>query len=285
LVALPGAALAPRDIYRLDPGFRNAYAVQSSVGVQRQLAGGVLTADYVRLHGRDLMSLIDANAPASVSKPEQRTVDQADATRPLTPGPGGFRKIVTLGNEGQSWYRALEVTFDGSAGPVRLLAAYTLSRAQDAANYQLPEDSRNPGADQGLSSADVRHNLASAFSWDAPGSRPLTRGWSVAGIGSFRSSRPYTISWGDDRNGTTQNDARPGGRNTGKTGPYGTVDLSVSKRFRRGVSTIDARAQAFNALNATNYDQYVGELLSPLFARPVSAFPPRRIELAAIVRF
>ena len=284
-VALPGAALPPRDIVRLDPTFRNAHAVQSALGVQRQVPGGVLTADYVALNGRDLMSLIDVNAPAPVSKPAQRTVDQADATRPLTPRPGSFRKIVTLGNEGQSWYRALEVTFDRSAGPVRLLAAYTLSRAQDAANYQLPEDSRNPGADKGLSSADVRHNLVSAFSWDAPGTGPLTRGWSVAGIGSFRSSRPYTISWGDDRNGTTQNDARPGERNTGKTGRYDTVDLSVTKRFRRDVTTIDARVQAFNALNATNYDQYVGELLSPLFGRPVSAFPPRRIELAAIVRF
>ena len=284
-VALPGAALPPRDIVRLDPAFRNAYAVQSALGVQRQVPGGVLTADYVALNGRDLMSLIDVNAPASVLKPAQRTIDQADATRPIRPAAGGFRKIVTLGNEGQSWYRALEVTFDGSAGPVRLLAAYTLSRAQDAANYQLPEDSRNPGADKGLSSADVRHNLSSAFSWDAPGTRPLTRGWSVAGIGSFRGSRPYTISWGDDRNGTTQNDARPGARNTGKTGRYDTVDVSVTKRFRRGVTTIDARVQAFNALNATNYDQYVGELLSPLFGRPVSAFPPRRIELAAIVRF
>ena len=101
----------------------------------------------------------------------------------------------------------------------------------------------------------------------------------------YRSRRPYTISWGDDRNGTTQNDARPGQRNTGETGPYRTIDLALTRRFQWRAATIDARAQVFNALNATNYEQYVGELLSPLFGRPVSAFPPRRIEIAAIVRF
>ena len=284
-IALPGAARPPRDIHRVDPAFRNSYAIQAAIGVQRLFAGGVLTADYVYLNGRDLMSLIDANAPASPAKPSPRTVDQADATRPVAPVADGFRKVITLGNEGQSWYRALEVTFARSGGPLHLVAAYTLARAEDVAHYQLPEDSRNPGADKGRASADIRHNVATAFAWDAPGSRPLTRGWSVAGIGTFRGNRPYTISWGDDRNGTTQNDARPAGRNTGRTGPYRTVDLSVTKRFRRGAATIDARVQAFNALNATNYDQYVGELLSPLFGRPVSAFPPRRIELAAIVRF
>ncbi len=285
LTALPGAAFPPRDIHRVDPAFRNAYAIQSVVGVQRVFAGGVLGAHYVYLNGRDLMSLIDANAPASASKPAQRTVDEADATRPMAPAAGGFRKIITLGNEGRSWYRALQVTFDRSGGPLHVVAAYTLSRAEDMANYQLPEDSRNLGADKGRSSADIPHNVAAGFAWDVPGSSPLTRGWSLAGIGTFRSHRPYTISWGDDRNGTTQNDARPGGRNTGRTGPYRTVDLSLTKRFRRGAPSVDARVQAFNVLNATNYSQYVGEVVSPLFGRPVSAFPLRRIELAAIVRF
>ena len=118
-----------------------------------------------------------------------------------------------------------------------------------------------------------------------PGASQLTRGWSLAGIGTFRSERPYTISWGDDRYGTTQNDARPGARNTGRAGAYRVLDLSLTRRFRRSGASIDARVQAFNVLNAINYDQYVGELLSPLFARPISAFPPRRIELAALVRF
>jgi hypothetical protein len=285
LRSIPAVAPPPRDLYRVDPSYKNGYALQSAIGVQREVAGGVVTADYIYLNGRDLMSLIDANAPASVSKLTQRTVAQADATRPIVPGPGGLRKIITLGNEGESWYRALETRFDRSRGPVRVIAAYTLARAEDVVNYQLPEDSRNPGADKARASTDVRHNVVTAFAWEVPGSTPLSRGWSVAGIGAFRSDRPYTISWGDDRNGTTQNDARPGARNTGKTGPYRTIDVSVIKRFQHRSTAIDARVDAFNVLNTTNFDQYVGELVSPLFGRPVSAFPPRRIELAAIVRF
>ena len=199
--------------------------------------------------------------------------------------PGGYRNIITLGNQGSSWYHALTIKANRSMGRLTTVASYTLSRAEDMANYQLPEDSRDLSAEKGRSSADIPHNVATGVAWDVPGSRPLTRGWSLAGIGVFRSHRPYTISWGDDRNGTTQNDARPGARNTGKTGSYRTVDLSLTKRFRLGAASVDARVQAFNALDATNYDQYVGELLSPLFGKPVSAFPPRRIEIAAIVRF
>ncbi|MGH2400463.1 MAG: hypothetical protein ACRDF6_11525, partial [bacterium] len=218
-----GAARPPRDIHRVDEAFRNAYAVQSVVGIQHLFAGGVLTADYVYLNGRDLISLIDANAPAPLSKPASRTVAQADATRPLTPAPGGFRKFITLGNEGQSWYRALQVTFNRSGGPLHVVAAYTLSRAEDVVNYLLPEDSRNVAADKGRSIADIPHNAVAGIAWEMPGARPLTRGWSLGGITTLRSHRPYTIAWGDDRNGTTQNDARPGGRNTGRTGPYRTV--------------------------------------------------------------
>jgi hypothetical protein len=283
--ALPGPALPPRDIHRVEHDFGNPYALQAAGGVQRLLAGGVLAADYVYLHGRDLMSLVDANAPAPLAKPATRTVTEADATRPIPATIGTFRKMITLGNLGRSWYHALEVRYDRIDGPVRVLGAYTLSRARDMANYELPEDSHNLSAEKARATADVPHNVVAALDWTIPGARLMTRGWSLSGIGTYRSHRPYTISWGDDRNGTTQNDARPGGRNTGRTGPYRTIDLALNKRFQWHRGTVDARVQAFNLLNATNYNQYVGELVSPLFGRPVTAFAPRRIELAAIVRF
>ena len=43
--------------------------------------------------------------------------------------------------------------------------------------------------------------------------------------------------------------------------------------------------EAFNAFNTTNFDEYVGTLSSPLYAKPVSAFPKERLQLAAILRF
>jgi hypothetical protein len=285
LASLPSMGLPPRDIQRVADDFRNPYSIQAAAGVQHELSGGVLAVDYVYLQGRDLISLVDANAPSSIVKPSSRTVAQADATRPLLPVPDGVRKQITLGNEGRSWYHALEVKFERAAGPFHLIAAYTRARAEDLANYELPEDSRNLEAERARSSADVPHSLSAGFAWILPGTAPLLRGWSLAGIGTFRGNRPYTIYWGDDRNGTTQNDARPGGRNTGQTDGYGSVDVAVTKRFGwRGVN-VDARVQAFNLLDRANYNQYVGELVSPRFGNPISAFPPRRVELATIIRF
>jgi hypothetical protein len=107
----------------------------------------------------------------------------------------------------------------------------------------------------------------------------------VSGIGTFRSNRPYTVVWGDDRNGTTQNDARPDGRNTARTDAYQNIDLGLTKRFSYRSSTIEARIEAFNVFNTTNFDEYVGALLSPLFGKPASAFPSRRVQLAGIIRY
>ena len=149
----------------------------------------------------------------------------------------------------------------------------------------MPEDSRNLDAERARASTDVRHNFVVGFTWDLQGQGRFLKDWSLSGIGTFRSNRPYDITWGDDRNGTTQNDARPDGRNTGKTDAFQNVDLAVAKRFRWGTRVLEARAEAFNVCNTTNFNEYVGALLSPLFAQPVSAFPKRRLQLAAIIRF
>lgn len=286
LSALPSdSPLPPLDVQRVGTTFTNPYSLQSTIGLERAVGTVTISADYVHLNGRDLMSLVDVNAPASNQKPTQRTVAQADATRPIPALPGTYRNIVTLGNLGRSWYHALQVKVDRSTGRLQAMASYTWSRAEDMGNYQLPEDSRNLEAEKARANTDVAHNLTIGFTWQLPPTSRLLNGWSLSGIGTFRSNRPYTITWGDDRNGTTQNDARPDGRNTGETDPYQNIDLALARRFTRGSTSIDARIETFNVFNTSNYDEYVGALLSPLFARPVSAFPSRRVQFAAIVRF
>lgn len=285
--ALPPAlsTIPPRDIQRVDPGFGNPYSLQVAAGVERMLFGTLVAADYLHLRGIDLMSLIDRNAPASIQKPAHRTVAQADATRPIAPTPNGFRKIIELGNEGASWYHALQVKANRPSGPLRTMVSYTFAKAEDQVNYLLPEDSRNLAAEKGPADSDIRHNVAAGFTWEVPGSGAARGGWMLSGIGFFRSARPYTLAWGDDRNGTTQNDARPGGRNTERGDRYRSVDLAASKRLTLSHYTVEFRAEVFNILSATNYDEYVGVLASPAFGRPISAFPRRRIQIAAIARF
>jgi len=286
LLALPtNAALPPLDIQRVGETFSNPYSLQSTIGFERVLGSVTVSADYLHLSGRDLMSLVDVNAPASNRKPDQRTVAQADATRPIPALPGTYRNIVTLGNLGRSWYDALQVRADRSRGRLHSMASYTWSHAEDMDNYQLPEDSRDLDAEKARANTDVAHNLTFGFTWQLPPMPRVLNGWLLSGIGVFRSNQPYTITWGDDRNGTTQNDARPDGRNTGETDAYHNIDLALVRRFTRGSTAIDARIEAFNVFNTINFDEYVGARLSPLFARPVSAFPSRRLQFAVIVRF
>ena len=111
------------------------------------------------------------------------------------------------------------------------------------------------------------------------------KGVTLSAFGLFRSNRPYTVTWGDDRYGTSQNDARPAGRNTAKGDTFQTLDLSLTKRFRAANKNFEVRGEAFNLLSTTNYDDFIGVLSSFYFGRPVSAFPRRVIQLAAIVRF
>jgi hypothetical protein len=275
----------PRDIQILDASFRNPYSLQASAGVERTVFGTLIGVDYVYLNGRDLLSMLDTNPPASIQKPAQRTVAQADATRPIRPVSNGYRKIIALGNDGVSWYHALQVKASRASGRLRTLASYTLARAEDQANYLLPEDSRNLAAEKGHADNDIRHNLSAGLTWDIPGAGPFRGGWALSGLGLFRSGRPYTITWGDDRNGTTQNDARPGDRNTVRGGRFRSVDLAASKRFTYTRGGVELRAELFNILSATNYDEYVGVRSSPAYGRAVSAFPKRRMQIAVIARF
>jgi hypothetical protein len=278
-------ALPPRDVHQVVDDFSNPYSVQASAGVEWLVYGTAVSADYVWLNGYDLMSLVDANAPASNVKPLQRSVAEADATRPVVPIAGGYRKMVTLGNEGRSWYRALQIKAGRSRGRLHAVASYTWASAEDQASYVLPEDSRNLAAEHARADNDLRHNLVMGFAVDLPGRGPVLGGWALSGLGAFRSNRPYTITWGDDRNGTTQNDARPGARNTGRTGAYRNLDLALVRRFAVGPRAIEARVEVFNVTNTTNYADYAGALSSPFYSRPVSAFPTRRVQFAALLRF
>jgi len=187
---------------------------------------------------------------------------------------------------GSSWYRALQVKVEKTGGASRLLGSYTLGRARDMVNYQLPEDSRNLEAERGPADADVRHNLTTAATWILPeSSHPIWSGWSVAAVGTFRSGRPYTVTWGDDRSGTGQHDARPGARNSARTDGYQGLDAALTRRIAVGTAHLNAQLEVFNLLSTINYNEYVGQLLSPSFGQPVSAFPRRRFQLSATLRF
>ncbi len=194
---------------------------------------------------------------------------------------------MSLGNEGLSWYHALQVKANRASGSCPMVSSYTFASARGPG--QLSDPRRQPqycrrsrGRPIRISGtiSGSRHELG-----QMPGEGALPSGWTLSSLAFFRTSQPYTMSWGDDRNGTTQNDARPGRRNTVRGDAFKSVDLAATKRLTRCRLVFELRAEIFNTLSTTNYDQYVGTLSSPAFGTPISAFPRRRVQLAAIVRF
>ena len=110
------------------------------------------------------------------------------------------------------------------------MANYTYANSEDMLNHwTVPEDSTDPTLDKGPSTADIRHNFVGSAAWTIPFENVVLRDWNVSGVVTARSGLPYNITTGDDRNGTGQGDARPGGRNTGRTGPYRTLDFSLTR--------------------------------------------------------
>ena len=148
----PGAVLPPRDIQVVDADLHESVlAPVARLDVERALFGALaVAADYVYLHGRDLMSL-DRRERSGVESSSRRS---AAWRRPTPRGrwralPNGYRKIITLGNLGESWYHALQIKgrpLDRTA--CRRWSSYTLSHARGHGNYQLPEDSRNLEAER-----------------------------------------------------------------------------------------------------------------------------------------
>jgi hypothetical protein len=108
---------------------------------------------------------------------------------------------------------------------------------------------------------------------------------------TLNSGGPFTETLGADVYNNGRGRARPAGvgRNTLEGAGFATFDLRASRDVKLGTGgearTITIGLDAFNVLNRVNYGSYVGTVGSPLFALPVSARPPRQLQLSARVKF
>jgi hypothetical protein len=220
-------------------------------------------------------------------------------------------------------YHALQASLNGQWRRVTLRTAYTWSKFMDEVS-DFP--SSNTGVDRGLlaldernwklnravSDFDMRHVLSVAYVWDLPWS-----GWSIQGITSLQSGRPYTLFSGTDTpdgNNSNRIVHIPGallrdpssrtaialtgdvtraqlspargvlgniGRNTERADGLVSWNASVAKSFALGErARLQVRAEVFNAMNTTNYNPPDGVLSSPTFGQATSALDPRQIQLA-----
>jgi len=303
---------------------RQPYSQHLNLTVERQVwTGSSLSAAYVGTLGR--------------KAPRTARPNGGDAlTQSLRPDPttGVLNRLETAA---ASTYHALQTTFQhtGRRG-LYLRASYTWSKFIDevsdfpSGNQNIDRgllalDERDWRLNRGPSDFDMRHVATLAFSYELPWLKRnrWIGGWTVQGIWTAQSGRPYTLYSGTDNLfGTNNNrildlpgtllrnpsgdrraiDVAPGatkaqltpvrgtlgtiGRNTERGDRLFSFNVGVNKRVAISDRwSVELRGEAFNAFNQTNYASPDGVLSSGNFGQAVSAFDPRQIQLAIRLNF
>ena len=242
----------------------NPRTQQWSAGFEREiLPRWTLAADYVGQRTSRIDRPIDLNAPsyfARTGSGQVRTAAAADATRPITPVPNGFRRIIVQVNDGLARYDALQtrVTRRLTHG-FSLLASYTYSNAINTVEPDVPgqdpNDANRLGRSERASSLlNQRHRAALSGWWQ------FARKWTWGGGAFLASGRPFTVTTGVDNNGDGSNTDRPvvGGVLMGRNAPRGTPQYDVQTFVQRDFLFFteklrsSIRAEAFNLFNHSN---------------------------------
>src|SRR3989475_7073752 len=186
------ANLPPPSVVRMDPNIRAAYAIQTSLGVERKLGRqSYLSAEYTMLRGLELYRMRDVNAPLPATG--------------LRPDPN-FLNIDQFETSGSSHSHSFNLGFRTSLrGRLQLVSQYTLSHAIDDTSglTSLPADNFDLRSERGRADFDQRHrfNLAGVLK--------LPHGFAFGLITSVHSGIPYNITTGFDNNHDTVANDRP----------------------------------------------------------------------------
>ena len=265
----------PTSLVTLDPRSRMPFTLQYSIGVEQQVtAKSTFSAVYIGHRGVGSFRSIDANAPVTgnISRPDP-----------------AFGQVREIQSEGYLKGNALELTFRGKpskyfSGQVQ----YTLSRTDNNTSgiTFFPANSYDPSADWGRSDNDRLHKF------DLLASTQPSRFFTLGVALSLYSGKPVDITTGgDDNQDGILNDRPPGvGRNTMAGPGLIGLDLNLSHDFPLSKAKKEARVlsvslNSFNVLNHPNYVTFIGTQSSPLFGQPVSAQPPRRMQLDVQFKF
>jgi hypothetical protein len=271
------------------PDLTVPYAMHTAVGIDRAVGADTsVSANFVRVRGRHQLGTIDYN-PIAPSLGAGRRPNDIDGRA------GTSASVLQYTPFGESWYQGMTVSLNKRfSGQHHLLAAYTLSKAEDnSTDFQsafLPENNgtgRDPGNPSGLplgfdptrergsATHDQRHRLVVSAIY------PFPYGIQLSSIVTAASGRPFTPLAGADLNGDGDGGAFPPdrarrnpldpatsvGRNSEAMPAQVTFDVRLSKQFAvGGRGAILVLAEAFNLFNRSNFSE-----VNPIFGR--GAFP------------
>jgi hypothetical protein len=270
-------AQIPVSLAALDPRLRIPYALQYSIGVERQVtAKSTFSAVYIGNRWIDQFRSIDANAPVLIS---------GNWVRP-DPSLGQIRWIQS---DGYLNGNALELTFRGK--PSKYFSGqiqYTLSRTYNNTSgiTYFPANSYDPSADWGRADNDRLHKF------DLLASTKPTRFFTLGVALSLYSGRPVNITTGgDDNHDGILNDRPVGVARNSMAGP-GMIDLDLNlshdfplSKAQKEAKVFTVSLNSFNVLNHPNYLGYIGVVSSSEFGKPVAAQAPRRMQLNVQFKF
>jgi hypothetical protein len=301
--------------------FQNPYSQQASLGVEHEFARDLsISANYIYVHTLHLPRVVDVNvlpgAPVMSNVPGTNGLPfqnwgapqcQVLVNNPCFANPTLFNNNVFFSSAAAIYQGATLEVKKRYSHHFTVLANYTYSKALDDAsdltywaNNQIQQS-----AERSLSSFDQRHKIVLAGIIDSPFGQRVMRGFELAPVLQYNSSRPFSLFTGTDSNGDRQSFAdRPAGagRNTGIGPDYLNLNLRLSWRIKvREKSSVQFLAEAFNIANRTNYSN-VNDTVGPAFAPPFNVhgsaallpsqplgytadYPKREIQLGARLSF
>ena len=203
-------------------GFRNGYIGTYTLGVDHDFGGIKLSGAYIGTAGVHLPSTFSANGFNGAS-PEFAPFTQFDSSGHAI---GGFGPEMVMQNGSHSSYNALQTSLSQnySSYGLSFQVSYTLAKSIDDTSaalpggtsnagvilQTLPQNPRDPEADKGPSTFDVRHSfslsLMQALPFDRVGflrplSKAVTGGWQILNITSLTTGPPFTVYSGIQQTG------------------------------------------------------------------------------------
>ena len=242
--------------YYMDPDFKNVKALQWKIGIDEQLAEGiVLGVDFTYVNAVNVARKLDRNLALPAPDATGRLI--YPAARPLAPH---YRFLVASEASGRSLYRAVVASLNVQRRQFVISTNYTLGYNLSLADNERPvgsisyESLANMKNDYHWSQLDMRHGFT------ATGIIYLPFGMDISTSTRFSSGRPFDARAGQDLNGDGQNIDRPllnGSviqRNSYRNQAFYSVDLRVDRHFalpnERGSFIVSA--DFFNLFNSGN---------------------------------
>jgi carboxypeptidase family protein len=277
------AGSAGRVLFDLNPDYKNNYAIQANLGIQRQITSNLsVEIAYQMYHGLHIQQPVGLNyceagtpgCPASAANitamsqrdsrlgPLYRVCGADTACGRINDA--GITQFTDYQSRGSSIYHGMTASLTRRfSNYVSFQANYTFSKAiDDQTDFNsafAPPFPTRLTTERSLSTFDIRHNFVVSGVLQSPFKNYALRDISLSPSVFIRSGIPFTIRTGSDING----DTRGGtdrlfniGRNTGIGPNFRSVNLRLTKSFRfktDGPARIDITADAANLFNRTNF--------------------------------